>query len=223
MRTQVRGGAAAPVGSGGRRPGVCHDPRVALHSALWRRLDISDGLVHGALSDFIPDADHPDGAHLLDGAAVSRDEAGAWSLRFSVIADRTWSTRTVFVEVLADDGLERVTLAVDGLGEWTLDGRPWPELRGCTDVDVSATPLTNALPVNRLALPVGAEATVDVAWVDVPSLAVHRVRQVYRRGPDDARGLATYTYADPTYGEFGITVDRAGLVVAYQGLFTRVA
>ncbi|MDF2979980.1 MAG: hypothetical protein K0S40_4708, partial [Actinomycetospora sp.] len=26
-----------------------------------------------------------------------------------------------------------------------------------------------------------------------------------------------------TYGEFGITVDRAGLVVAYQGLFTRVA
>lgn len=211
------------MGSGGCRAGVCHDPRVALHSALWRRLDISDGLAHGALSDFTPDADHPDGAHLLDGAAVTRDEAGAWSLRFSVIADRAWLTRTVFVEVLADDGLERVTLSVDGLGEWTLDGRPWPELRGCTDVDVSATPLTNALPVNRLGLPVGGEASVDVAWLDVPSLAVHRVRQVYRRGPDDARGLATYTYADPTYGEFGITVDRAGLVVAYQGLFARVA
>ena len=54
-------------------------------------------------------------------------------------------------------------------------------------------------------------------------LALHRVRQVYRRGPDDARGLATYTYADPTYGEFAVTVDPVGFVVSYQGLFTRVA
>lgn len=190
---------------------------------MWRRLDVSDGLAHGALSDYTPDATHPDGAHLLDGSAVMRDDAGTWSLRYSVIADRTWLTRTVFVEVLADDGLERVTLEVDPRGEWSLDGRPWPDLRGCTDVDVSASPLTNTLPVRRLDLPVGGEAAIDVAWLDVPSLAVHRVRQVYRRGPDDARGLATYTYADPTYGEFGVTVDPVGMVIAYQGLFTRVA
>lgn len=196
---------------------------MALHSALWRRLDVPDGLAHGALSDFTPDAARPDGAHLLDGSAVMRDGSGVWSLRFSVVVDQAWLTRTVFVEVLGDDGLERVSLSVDALGEWTLDGRPWPELRGCTDVDVSATPLTNTLPVRRLGLPVGSEAAVDVAWLDVPSLAVHRVRQVYRRGPDDARGLATYTYADPTYGEFSVTVDPAGLVVAYEGLFTRVA
>jgi uncharacterized protein len=196
---------------------------VALHSALWRRLDVPDGLAHGALSDFTPDASHPDGAHLLDGSAVVRDGSGTWSLRYSVVADRAWLTRTAFVEVLSDDGLERVTLSVDALGEWTLDGRPWPELRGCTDVDVSATPLTNLLPVRRLGLPVGGEAAIDVAWLDVPSLALHRVRQVYRRGPDDARGLATYTYADPTNGEFAVTVDPVGFVVSYQGLFTRVA
>jgi uncharacterized protein len=196
---------------------------VALHSALWRRLDIADGLAHGTLSDFTPDAAHPDGAHLLDGAAVVHDEGGAWSLRFSVVADRVWLTRTVFVEVLGDDGLERVTLSVDALGGWTLDGRPWPELRGCTDVDVSASPLTNALPIRRLGLPVGGEAAVDAAWLDVPSLAVHRVRQVYRREPDDPQGHARYTYADPTYGGFGVTVDAVGLVVAYQDRFTRVA
>ena len=196
---------------------------MALHSAMWRRLDVSDGLAHGALSDFTPDATHPDGAFLLDGSAVMRDDAGAWSLRYSVIADRTWLTRTVFVEVLADDGLERVTLEVDQMGEWTLDGRPWPDLRGCTDVDISATPLSNTMPVRRLGLSVGAEATIEAAWLDVPSLAVHRVPQTYRRLPDDERGLATYTYADPTYGPFVFSVDAAGLVVDYQGLFTRVA
>jgi hypothetical protein len=205
------------------RGGVCHDPGVALHSALWRRLDVSDGLAHGTLSDLAPGPDRPDGAHLLDGSAVVRDDQGAWSLRFSVVADTAWLTRTLFVEVLADDGLDRVTLEVDALGEWTLDGRPWPELRGCTDVDVSASPLTNLLPIRRLGLPVGGEASVEVAWLDVPSLAVHRVRQVYRRFPDDARGHHSYTYADPTYGEYSLSVDHAGLVVGYQGLFTRIA
>jgi hypothetical protein len=205
------------------RGGVCHDPGVALHSALWRRLDVSDGLAHGTLSDLAPEPAHPGGAHLLDGSAVVRDDQGAWSLRFSVVADTAWLTRTVFVEVLADDGLDRVTLEVDALGEWTLDGRPWPELRGCTDVDVSASPLTNLLPIRRLGLPVGGEASIEAAWLDVPSLAVHRVRQLYRRLPDDARGNLSYTYADPTYGEYSLSVDPAGLVVGYQGLFTRIA
>lgn len=197
---------------------------MVLHSALWRRLDLPDGLVHGALSELEPDAAHPDGGFLLDGAAVVRDEDGTWSTRHSVVTDRRWQTRSVFVEVLAGDGLERVELSADPLGNWTLDGRDWPELQGCTDVDVSTTPLTNLLPVLRLGLEPGGEAAIDVAWLDLPSLAVHRVRQTYRRledlaGPD---GLERYTYADTDFGPFDITVDRAGFVVAYQGLFARV-
>jgi hypothetical protein len=65
-------------------------------------------------------------------------------------------------------------------------------------------------------------SAVEVAWIAVPALGVHRVRQVYRRGADDPRGLASYTYADPTYGEFAVSVDPQGLVVDYQGLFTRI-
>lgn len=196
---------------------------MVLNTAIWRRDDIRDGLVHGSVSTTEPTPERPEGARLLDGAAVVHDREGGWSLRFSIITDAGWRTRTAFVEVLSGDGLERVTLAADALGEWTLDDRPWPDLRGCTDVDISATPLSNTMPVRRLGLSVGAEATIEAAWLDVPSLAVHRVPQTYRRLPDDERGLATYTYADPTYGPFVFSVDAAGLVVDYQGLFTRVA
>jgi hypothetical protein len=196
---------------------------VVLHTAIWRRDDVAHGLTHGSLSTTGPTPDDPGGAHLLDGAAVVQDREGAWSLRFSVIADAGWLTRTAFVEVLSNDGLERVTLSVDALGEWSLDGRAWPELRGCTDVDISASPVSNTLPVMRLGLAVGGEATVEAAWLDVPSLALHRVPQTYRRLPDDERGLATYTYSDPTYGPFVFNVEPSGLVVDYRGLFTRVA
>ena len=212
-------------------------------SALWRRLDEPHGLVHGAISELEATPDHPDGAFLLDGAAIgtdSPDDTGPvlaergdggrlaqrpprpWSTRFSVVVDARWETRSCFVEVLGGDGLDRVTLTADALGRWTLDGRDWADLEGCHDVDVSISPLTNTLVVRRLALEVGEERRLDVAWLDVPSLAVARVTQTYRREPDGPHG-AQYVYADPTYGSFAFTVDPLGVVREYQGLFARVA
>ena len=202
---------------------------MALTSALWRRLDEPHGLVHGAISELEPDADHPDGAFLLDGAAIgadSPDDTGPigeqkapapWSARFSVVVDARWQTRSCFLEALGGDGLDRVTLHADALGHWTLDGRDWPELTGCHDVDISVSPLTNTLVVRRLDLPVGESRTLDVAWVDVPSLAVRRVAQTYRRETEDR-----WVYEDPTYGSFTFTVDPLGVVREYQGLFARV-
>lgn len=207
---------------------------MPLISALWRRLDEPHGLAHGAISELEPTPDHPDGAFLLDGAAIgtdSPDDTGPigeqdaprpWSTRFSVVVDARWQTRSCFVEVLGGDGLDRVTLTADALGHWTLDGRDWTELEGCHDVDVSVSPLTNTLLVRRLGLEVGEERSVDVAWLDVPSLAVARVSQTYRREPDGPHG-AQYVYADPTYGSFTVTVDPLGVLREYQGLFARVA
>lgn len=213
---------------------------MALTSALWRRLDEPHGLVHGAISELEPDPDHPDGAFLLDGAAIgadSPDDTGPilgersdgtwgaldqkaprpWSARFSVVVDAQWQTRSCFLEALGGDGLDRVTLHADALGHWTLDGRDWPELTGCHDVDISASPLTNTLVVRRLGLAVGDSRTLDVAWVDVPSLAVRRVAQTYRREAEDR-----WVYEDPTYGSHPFTVDPLGVVREYQGLFARV-
>ncbi|MCD2195023.1 putative glycolipid-binding domain-containing protein [Actinomycetospora endophytica] len=207
---------------------------MALISALWRRLDEPHGLVHGAISELEPTPDHPDGAFLLDGAAIgtdSPDDTGPigeqdaprpWSTRFSVVVDARWQTRSCFVETIGGDGLDRVTLTVDALGHWTLDGRDWTELEGCLDVDVSISPLTNTLVVRRLGLEVGEERSIDVAWLDVPSLAVARVTQTYRREPDGPHG-PQFVYADPTYGSFTFTTDPSGVVREYQGLFARVA
>ena len=198
---------------------------MVLSSALWHRRDLTHGLAHGAISELEPDPRHPHGGLLLDGSVVVADDSGSWSSRHSVVTDRQWQTRSVFVEVLSADGLDRVELAADPLGDWLLDGRDWPELRGCTDVDLGATPLTNVLPLRRLGLAVGEEHGGDAAWLDLPSLAVHRVRQTYLRlpsEPDDPDGSARYRYTDPIYGSFTLTADAAGFVIAYEDLFSRV-
>ncbi len=74
-------------------------------------------------------------------------------------------------------------LRCDGAGNW--EGRP--ELDGCVDVDIAITPLTNALPIRRLALGPDESTTIDVAYVSVPGLAVTRAVQRYTRTPTGYR------------------------------------
>lgn len=138
---------------------------------------------------------------------------------FRVDVDSTWSTREVEVWSVSRDGERRLTLAADAERRWWRDGEPAPELAGCIDVDVAATPVTNTFPINRLAsLPVGAGATSPVAWVEVPSLRVVRVEQTYRRLAD-----RRWEYSDEAHGAFELSVDEDGLVVHYTGFATRVA
>ncbi len=101
---------------------------------------------------------------------------------------------------------------------WSRDGSRAPDLDGCTDIDIAATPLTNTFPINRLAgLAVGASVTSSVTWVDVPELGATRVDQTYRR-----LAPRRWEYSDQRHGAFELSVDDDGLVVDYTGFATRV-
>jgi len=46
------------------------------------------------------------------------------------------------------------------------DGRLVPELEGCMDVDISVTPFTNTLPIQKLGLAPTESPEVSVAYVE---------------------------------------------------------
>ena len=184
------------------------------HPAAWTRTDVPEGLGLGAL---IPE---PDGYRLEADKTVAEDEERFFT-RFSVRTDLAWVTREVRAEVVSAQGLETVTLAAQG-GHWTdADGLPIPSLVGCLDVDVAATPLTNTLPIRRLGLRPGEYRDIQVAWIDIPSLRVRRVRQRYTRHPAES-GLERYTYRDPLHGEYRLSVDGDGVVVDYERFARRL-
>jgi len=143
------------------------------------------------------------------------------SCTFAVVVGTDWVTRHVEVSAVSAAGeTRRVLDAVDG--RWTVDGAARPDLDGCVDVDIAATPLTNTFPICRLAhLEVGEQATSGVAWVDVPALGVTCVQQTYER-LDDEDGLAPWRYSDPLHGAFVLSVDTDGLVVDYEGFARRI-
>jgi hypothetical protein len=178
----------------------------------WRRSD------EGAGHSLARVARRPRG-WLCHGTEVLAAPDALLSCSFHVELDDAWATRVVEVTTVSADGERRLTLSADHDRRWSRDGERTPDLDGCVDVDVAATPLTNTFPIRRLAaLTVGQEVTSPVAWVDVPALGVTRVDQTYRR-LDHRR----WEYRDDAHGAFVLTVDDDGLVVDYEGFATRVA
>jgi uncharacterized protein len=178
----------------------------------WRRTDEDAG---HSLARVEPRA----GGWLFHGTEVLAGPETLLACSFRVEVDDAWATRRVEVSSVSAEGERRLLLTADDDRRWERDGERAPELDGCVDVDVAATPLTNTLPIRRLAaLAAGQEVTTPVAWVDVPALGVTRVDQTYRR-----LGPAAWRYADDAHGAFELTVDDDGLVVEYTGMATRVA
>lgn len=115
----------------------------------------------------------------------------------------------------------RLDLRSDGEGRWFDAAGPLPELDGCIDLDLAATPFTNTLPIRRLGLRPGESAEIQVAYVSVPELEITRVRQRYScRRLDRDGGLYLYEGLDTGF-EAELPVDADGLVLDYPGQWRR--
>lgn len=155
----------------------------------------------------------------IRGELTGPPEEGSGRVRYEIGADSVWRTRRVKVERLGAGLSHTLRLRSDGAGAWVRDGSRAPELAGCTEVDLEASPSTNLLPIRRLALPIGGSAEVLAAWVRLPQLSVEPLRQRYTR-------IApwSYRYESPRSGfTADLDVDDVGLVLRYPGFWERAS
>lgn len=179
------------------------------HAYRWQPLD-GIGLEHLNL-------DYRDDVIVADGVVVGDRGDGPFGCSYRICCDTAWRVRSV--EVHAAGGASLV-LTSDGDGHWCDgDGAAQPELAGCMDVDIAATPFTNTLPVRRLGAALQGRTPIAVVYIPVPSLATRRMEQAYTR-----LAGGRYLYEGPI-GEFQaeLDVDADGLVRHYPSLFTRLA
>jgi uncharacterized protein len=163
-----------------------------------------------------------DGGVLADGLLVGVHEGSPFRARYVVQCDEAWRVREVRIDLL-DAANRRLDLIADGEGHWTdSSGGALPGLAGCFDVDISATPFTNTLPIRRLALAPGASADINVAYVALPELSVQPRLQRYACLALNA-GSGRYRFESPFHHFVAeLPVDQDGLVVDYPGLFRRI-
>lgn len=167
------------------------------------------------------------------GGSVTSTYSTAWQL----VVGPGWVTEELAVSSFGDGWSRSLTLTRDTQGTWAVssDARgstnmPAPGIEdtqvldGAIDCDLGLCPLTNIMPIRRLALldrhvePVA----LVMAWVEVPSLRVVRSRQLYGSGTKRAGTEPTVRYQSENRDfDAELTVDGDGMVVDYPTLANR--
>lgn len=140
-------------------------------------------------------------------AIIGRD----FGLFYRLKLDERGHVRTVKIERADGRSLE---LFADGAGGWSDDrAEPLDGLRGCIDVDIWPTPLTNSLPIWRTQW-TDQPTRFAMAWIDATTMEFKRTEQIYTKLDDSHFRFQSADF------EALLEVDETGLVVDYPGLFT---
>jgi len=126
--------------------------------AAWRHRDARDGFEVVFLRT------GPEGHH-FEGHTAAVENGQPWAVRYSIVTNATWATRSARVTGRSGVGHFELRLESDGAGAWLINGSPGPQLDGCLDVDLESSSFTNALPVRRLCLQAGQQDEAPAAHV----------------------------------------------------------
>jgi hypothetical protein len=158
---------------------------------------------------------------LANGLVIGLEAGRPFRIGYEIRCDGLWRVRELRVAA-PDSERPALELLSDGEGHWKRrGGEPVPELDGCIDVDISATPFTNTLPIRRLGLEPGRSEELAVTYIRVPELLVGPERQRYGCLEAQAEGRLYRFEALPSGFTAELPVDAEGLVIDYPGLFRR--
>jgi uncharacterized protein len=174
---------------------------------LWRRADVP--------GHEIATLEALDQGWKLFGTALFLYEEGPCKLDYVVICNSRWQTSTAQVSGAINGDAVNLVISANAERKWHLNGVECSTVEGCIDIDLGFSPSTNLLPIRRLALGVGEEATTTAAWLPFPSLRFELLPQRYRRERN-----TTYHY-ESHGGLFvrKLEVNEVGFVTSYPDLW----
>ncbi len=141
-----------------------------------------------------------------------------YKIDYQITTTENWEPIRVIIRTQVDDLREIITLK-KLQGKYVLNGKANSEFDDITDIDISLTPFTNSLPINRLKLKDKERQVIDVLYFDLLEKVIRPVKQVYTK-------LSNYEYVYENYDksfQANIIIDEEGLIVDYPGLFAMKA
>jgi hypothetical protein len=153
---------------------------------------------------------------LLSGTCAFAHDAKPVGLEYEIACDAEWRTTVARVRGWVGERRIDVDIRVDD-GTWTMNGNEVEAVRGCIDIDLNFSPITNLLPIRRLNLKIGDAQLVTAAWLRFPSFALEPLAQRYTRVDE-----SHVHYQSLASGfEALLTIDKSGLVLDYPGVWRK--
>jgi hypothetical protein len=179
---------------------------------LWQAAD-GIGLEHLLLTE-------TDNGISVESSVIGIEEGTPFCVNYQIQCSSNYQVKTVNVRL---SGGKSVNLSTDGAGNWfDTTNKQLTNLTGCIDVDITATPFTNTLPIRRMAWEVGQQREFLMTYFVIPTLDIYADPQRYtclERHPNHNIFLFE---ALNTGFTAQIKVDADGYVVDYPELFKRV-
>lgn len=106
-------------------------------------------------------------------------------------------------------------------GQWWGDqNERLPILDGCYDIDITATPFTNTLPIRRLEWQPGKSRSLEMVYIHIPELTIERATQQYTCLEKNEQG-SLFEFRQQDFSAI-LPIDADGFVQNYPNLFRRL-
>ncbi|MGA4719802.1 putative glycolipid-binding domain-containing protein [Fictibacillus nanhaiensis] len=136
---------------------------------------------------------------------------------YSIIFGQGWVVKHLCIMNHTQN--KTLSLSSNGNGCWFDDnGDEIQSLRSAVDIDISCTPFTNSLPINRQSWTLDEPKLFEMVYISAHDLSFKKVKQIYKLIHEDE--TRTFHYRSDTF-ESPVIVDKNGFVLDYPELFTR--
>ncbi|KRE16047.1 hypothetical protein ASE66_09755 [Bosea sp. Root483D1] len=176
-------------------------------SVRWRALE-GDGLEHLTLRT------DTNGLR-AEAALIGERDGQRYGATYRIDCDPDFTVRAF--DIAATDG-RKLAMSRRGGGWHDSERGHLPTFDGCVDIDLSATPFTNTLPIRRCAWQAGQQRRIAMLFVPFDSFEPFVTEQVYTCF---APRLFRFETADGSFSA-ELPVDEDGLVIDYPSLFQRL-
>ena len=160
-------------------------------------------------------------AHHMEvrGTVLLVDQGAPHQLTYEMKIGLDWKTKKV--KIYKDGDKKPFVVQVENQDKWWVNGVYDENLDGATNVDLTITPFSNSLPINRVSWNIGERRTFKMVYIDVLRKEVMPLLQVYTY-LGDTNGHRIFQYRCRDY-ENALVIDDQGWVVEYPGVFNREA
>ncbi len=177
---------------------------------LWRGL-INKSWEHCSV-------DERDSGFKIASEIVGNYEGETYMVNYLINTDNQWNIQDFEIRCDIQGEIKRFYGQKNGL-DWLINGQIEPCFAGFNYIDISITPLTNTLPIKRLALNVNESKDINVIYIDILNGSIKPVRERYTKISKDHY---RYENLESTFAS-AILIDRNGIVKTYPGHFELVA
>jgi uncharacterized protein len=185
---------------------------MTTRTLLWQEAD-GIGLEHLLLNE-------TDNGVSVESSVIGIDENTPFCVHYQIQCSIDYQVKTVNVRL---SGGKSVNLSTDGAGNWfDATNKRLTNLTGCIDIDITATPFTNTLPIRRVTWEVGQKREFLMTYFVIPTLDIYADPQRYTCLERHSDRSVFLFEALNTGFTAQITVDSDGFVVDYPELFKRV-